>query len=167
MVQQLINLVGAVLLCELLIELFYEAAPLSPLRRLLGIEDKLGYPLACGDDEEGRGCAWYSRLTGCGYCLSVWMGVLCAVAFNLRLFDAPWLPAAAAVAINGLIVHRLSNVWHGAVRRIIDTEGKLRERLDMLEGMSLDATEPDTEPEEATDSGDENGDRQAPPDAGL
>ena len=132
--QQVFNLFGAVALCELLIELFYEARPLAPLRRLFRIEDEFGYPVACGDDETGAGCAWYSLLAGCGYCLSVWAGVFCAALFGLRLFAAPWMPAAFVWVLNGLIVHRLSNVWHAAVQRIVDAEGRLRRRLDMLGG---------------------------------
>jgi len=152
MVQQLVNLIGAVMLCELLIELFYEAAPLAPLRRLLRIEDEFGYPLACGDDEGGRGCAWYSLLAGCGYCLSVWVGAMCGVLFGLHLFVIPWLPSFVVFLVNGLIVHRLSNAWHAVVRRLIDTEGRLRDRLGMLDDMSAGQGEtaspqPDTESE--------------------
>ena len=131
---QVVNFLGAVALCELLLELFYEARPLAPLRRLFRIEDKFGYPIVCGDDEAGAGCAWYSLLAGCGYCLSVWVGVLCAALFGLRLFAAPWMPAVLVWVLNGLIVHRLSNVWHAVVHRLIDIEGRLRRRLSMLSG---------------------------------
>jgi hypothetical protein len=134
MFMQLVNFLGAVALCELLLELFYEARPLAPLRRLAGIEDKLGYPVACGDDETGAGCAWYSQLAGCGYCLSVWVGLLCAAVFGLQLFATPWMPAVLVWAVNGLIVHRLSNVWHAVVRRVIDADGRLRGKLDTLGG---------------------------------
>jgi len=75
-IQQLVNLLGSVILCEVIIELFKSAAPLAPLRRLLEIEDEHGLPLLCGDTQDGRGCAWYSALAGCGYCLSVWVGVV-------------------------------------------------------------------------------------------
>jgi hypothetical protein len=152
--QQVVNLLGAVALCELLLELFYEARPLAPLRRLFRIEDKLGYPITCGDDEAGAGCAWYSLLAGCGYCLSVWVGVFCAVIFGLRLFAAPWMPAAFVWVLNGLIVHRLSNVWHAVVHRLIDTEGRLRRRLSMFGGADAaqaasPAGAPDNEPADA------------------
>lgn len=144
--QQIFNLVGAVVACELLIELFHEATPLAPLRRLLRIEDEHGYQIVCGDDETGRGCAWYSLLAGCGYCMSVWVGVSCGFAFGLRLFETPWMPWAVACLLNGLVVHRLSNAWHAVVGRLIDTEGRLRRRLDMMGEMELP---PDAQGEEA------------------
>lgn len=134
MMQQLLNFIAAVLLCELLVELFQEATPLAPLRRLLGIEDEHGSPIICGD-EDGGGCAWYSKLAGCPYCLSVWVGVFCALLFGLRLFVVPWLPAVFDYLFCGLIVHRLSNAWHAVLRRLFDTEGRLRHEVEMLAAM--------------------------------
>jgi len=163
MVQQLVNLIGAVLLCELLIELFYEATPLAPLRRLLRIEDEFGYPLACGDDESGKGCGWYSLLAGCGYCLSVWVGVMCGMLFGLHLFAVPWLPPFVVFLVNGLIVHRLSNAWHAVVRRLIDTEGRLRDRLGMLDDMDAGQGEA-APPQPGAESGPEE--HEAPADGG-
>lgn len=131
-IQQLVNLIGAVVLCELLIELFKSAAPLAPLRRRLGIEDEHGLPLLCGDDPNGKGCAWYSMLAGCGYCISVWVGVACGFVFGLHLLGAAWMPSVLAYAVNGLIVHRLSNVWHAAIHRVVDAEGRLRRDMETL-----------------------------------
>lgn len=136
MMIQLINLLGAVVLCELLIELFKSATPLAPLRRRLGIEDEYGLPLSCGDAPDGRGCAWYSTLAGCGYCLSVWVGVSCGIVFGLCLFSPAWMPGVLAYALNGLIVHRLSNVWHAIIHRVVDTEGRLRRDMEILGNMS-------------------------------
>jgi hypothetical protein len=138
MIQQLINLLCAVVLCELLIELFKSAAPLAPLRRWLGIEDEHGLPLSCGDDLGGKGCAWYSMLAGCGYCISVWVGVACGIVFGLRLCAAAWMPGVLVYAINGLIVHRLSNVWHAVIHRVADAEGRLRRDMELMGNMAHD-----------------------------
>jgi len=132
MIQQLVNLLGSVILCEVIIELFKSASPLAPLRRLLEIEDEHGLPLLCGDTPDGRGCAWYSALSGCGYCLSVWIGVACGFVFGLHLFNPVWMPGVFIYALNGLIVHRLSNVWHAIIHRAADTEGRLRRNMEIL-----------------------------------
>ena len=132
MIQQLINLLGAIVLCELLIEIFKSATPLAPLRRRLGIEDEHGLPLLCGDDPGGKGCAWYSMLAGCGYCLSVWVGVACGIVFGLSLFSIAWMPNVFVYAANGLIVHRLSNMWHAIIHRVMDAEDRLRRDMEIL-----------------------------------
>ncbi len=139
MIQQLVNLFGAVVLCELLIELFKMATPFAAIRRWLGIEDEHGLPLSCGDDLGGKGCAWYSILAGCGYCLSVWVGVVCGLVFGLHLFNPAWMPGVFVYAANGLIVHRLSNVWHSVIHRVTDTEGRLRRDMEILGNMADDS----------------------------
>lgn len=136
-VQQIFNLVGAVVLCELVVQLLRKAGPLAPLRRLLKAEDDDGYPTAC-DDEDDTGCAWYSSLLSCGYCLSVWMGVLCAILLGVRVIEASWWPMILIYVINGLIVHRMSNMWHAVLDRIFDFEGRLRSQLPEFE-IDLDA----------------------------
>lgn len=136
MIQQLVNLLGSMVLCELLIELLKSAGPLAPLRRRLGIEDEHGLPLSCGDSPDGKGCAWYSSLAGCGYCLSVWVGAACGLVFGLCLFSPAWMPSVFVYALNGLIVHRLSNVWHAIIHRVEDTEGRLRMDMEILGNMS-------------------------------
>ncbi len=141
---QLVNLLGAVILCELLIELFKSATPLAMLRRRLGIEDEHGLPLSCGDTPDGKGCAWYSMLAGCGYCMSVWVGVASGLAFGLCLFSPAWMPGVLSYVLNGLIVHRLSNLWHAIIHRVTDTEGRLRRDMEILGGMP-DAP-PDSDP---------------------
>lgn len=145
MMIQLVNLLGSVVLCELLIELFKSAAPLAPLRSRLGIEDEHGLPLSCGDAPDGKGCAWYSMLAGCGYCLSVWVGVACGLLFGLRLLSPAWMPGVFAYALNGLIVHRLSNVWHAIIHRVADAGGRLRRDMEILGNMS-DAPPDDDHP---------------------
>lgn len=145
MIQQLLNFIAAVLLCELLVELFQAATPLAPIRRLLGIEDEHGSPVIC-DEESDKGCAWYSLLAGCPYCLSVWVGVFCAFLFGLRLFTVLWLPVVFDYLFCGLIVHRLSNVWHAVLSRLFDAEGRLRREMEMLAAM-----EPERAGEEQTD----------------
>ena len=122
MVEEFVRLFGAVLFCELTINLFFEAKPLAFLRRLAGIEDTAGLPIECGDDETGKGCAWYSRLLSCSYCLSVWVGVLAAFLFNATLFEVSWWPMPLTLVINGLIVHRLGHAWHTVLVRMYEQE---------------------------------------------
>lgn len=51
----------------------------------------------------------------CGYCQSVWVGIGMAFLFSIKPFNlGPWEPIAW-----GLLIHRLSNLWHEATNRWI------------------------------------------------
>ena len=58
---------------------------------------------------------WLHRLLDCGYCFSVWAGVLAALLFfrELSLFhvSVDWF-------LIGLVLHRLSNLFHNTMDRI-------------------------------------------------
>lgn len=55
-------------------------------------------------------------LFSCGYCLSVWAGV--GVAYALGLTAGLGLGMAEQLVL-GLAVHRLSNLWHEVLQRIL------------------------------------------------
>jgi len=68
----------------------------------------------------------------------VWVGIACGLVFGLSLFSPAWMPGVFVYALNGLIVHRLSNVWHAIIHRVMDAEGRLRRDMDILGTMSDD-----------------------------
>ncbi|MCC6310995.1 MAG: hypothetical protein IT345_08780 [Trueperaceae bacterium] len=55
-------------------------------------------------------------LLSCGYCLSVWAGV--GIAYALGLSAGLGLGAVEPLVL-GLAVHRLSNLWHEVLQRIL------------------------------------------------
>ena len=86
------KLVVAVLLTEALVELFTESRMFESLRNKLSFSDMTEY------------------FFNCGYCQSVWVGLLVAMFFNM---DIGFCSYYIDVIISGLIVHRLSNLYHG------------------------------------------------------
>ena len=58
---------------------------------------------------------WLHRLLDCGYCFSVWAGVLFAALFfrNIELVHTSidWL-------LVGLVLHRLANLFHNTMDRV-------------------------------------------------
>ena len=91
----LLKFLAAVVLTEAVAELFAEATIFERLR--VWIESK---------------SIFWGYLTRCGYCLSVWIGLLFSFLLGLRIGLLPldWLYAETAFL--GLIVHRASNLEH-------------------------------------------------------
>lgn len=88
----------AVILAEALTEILKEAVVLEPLRSPF------------------RRWGKFNEFLECGYCISVWVGWGVAFLFRLQAGIAVewwWLECLIA----GLVVHRVSNVWHEAVVR--------------------------------------------------
>jgi len=58
---------------------------------------------------------WFHNLLDCGYCFSVWAGMLIAILFfreiDLIHYSVDWF-------FIGLILHRLSNLFHNIIDRL-------------------------------------------------
>ena len=58
---------------------------------------------------------WLHRLLDCGYCFSVWVGMLVAILFfrdlDLIHFSVDWF-------FVGIVLHRLSNLFHNIIDRV-------------------------------------------------
>jgi hypothetical protein len=94
----LIKFIIAVILAEALTEILKEAVVLEPLRSPF------------------RRLKKFNEFLECGYCMSVWVGWGVAFLFRLRVGIAVewwWLECLVA----GLVVHRVSNIWHEAISR--------------------------------------------------
>ena len=65
--------------------------------------------------EKSRLAAFVSGLTNCGYCMSVW--VAASLAWALPEI-APYV--IIDILIKTFAVHRLSNLWHEIITRILD-----------------------------------------------
>ena len=104
-----LKVAAAVLVAEALTEIFVDSALFAPLRHKVG-----------GSKEEGLDGKFGLKgiFVRCGYCISVWSGVPLAFAFEIPLpFEIKWLPWWAGTACMGIVVHRLSNLWHEAISR--------------------------------------------------
>jgi hypothetical protein len=88
----------AVILAEALTEILKEAVVLEPLRSPF------------------RKWSKFDQFLSCGYCMSVWVGWGVAFLFRLEVgITVEWWWLECLVA--GLVVHRISNIWHEAVVR--------------------------------------------------
>ena len=97
------KLVIAVLLTEALVELFTESRFTESIRNKFSFNDATEY------------------FVNCGYCQSVWVGLFVSMMFNMNMgFCSYYID----ILISGLIIHRLSNLYHGfhclVERRICD-----------------------------------------------
>jgi len=93
--QNPIDLLILVVACEALVQLWFHAAPLQPVRGLL----KRLTPFLHSRAQE-------SHLLDCPYCLSVWMAAI--VVLSYAFLDAGIFMGIAGV----LTIHRLSNFVH-------------------------------------------------------
>ena len=89
----------AVVLTEAVVEILVSAELLAPLRE--GLRSR--FPRA-------------GVLFTCGYCLSVWLGI--AAAYALGCSAGLGLGRAEPLVL-GIAVHRISNLWHEFLQRIL------------------------------------------------
>lgn len=59
--------------------------------------------------------SWIHSLLCCGYCFSVWAGWLTAILFFKDMHFIHW---ALDWFFIGIVLHRLSNLWHNVMDRI-------------------------------------------------
>jgi hypothetical protein len=106
----LIKFLMAIVLTEAITELVVKSKIFEPLRAKL-------FDLA----ERSKVFKWLHELIDCGYCFSVWTGWL--VAFLLFFGSSFIIHKYVDWIILGLVLHRLSNVFHFIVDRLhgIDT----------------------------------------------
>lgn len=101
---EILKLLSAVIFTEAITEIVVKSEFFLPLR---GKVFKLG--------QENKFFDWLHRLLDCGYCFSVWAGVLAAVLFfrdlNLVHVSVDWL-------LIGLVLHRLANLFHNTMDRV-------------------------------------------------
>jgi len=55
----------------------------------------------------------------CGFCVSVWIGVLVSYLFWIVLPFESFIPVYAQPLLVGVVVHRLSNIFHGLVNCVV------------------------------------------------
>lgn len=124
----------AVILAEVLTEILKEAVVLEPLRSPFRRWSKL------------------HEFLECGYCISVWVGWGMGFLFRLNVglgLEWWWLECLIA----GLIVHRISNIWHEAISRWL---GKHPFQMVFFKRQIVD--EPEDNPKgEGKDSGEPEG----------
>ena len=95
----------AVVLTEAITEIITKSEIFRPLRAKL---------FSWGQDS--KIIMWLHDLIDCGYCFSVWMGVIIAIFF---FADVPIFLRI----IFGLVVHRFSNMFHNIMDRIHGLDG--------------------------------------------
>lgn len=66
------------------------------------------------DHKENKLFNFLHNLLDCGYCTSVWIGTLISIIF----IDYIVLNDYVSWIIFGLIIHRMSNIWHFVIDRI-------------------------------------------------
>ena len=89
----------AIVLTEALVEIVVDSVLLASFRRLVLVRFPFG-----------------GILFSCGYCMSVWVGV--GVAYTLSLSVGLGMGIYEPF-LAGLIVHRLSNLWHEILQRVL------------------------------------------------
>ena len=65
-------------------------------------------------NRENKLCGFLHDLLDCGYCTSVWIGVLSSIIF----IDYIIIDKSVSWLIFGLLTHRLSNLWHFVIDRV-------------------------------------------------
>jgi hypothetical protein len=91
----------AVIITEGLVEVLSKSEIFSPVRKWFFKR------------RENRVFNFIHSLLDCGYCLSVWVGTF----VGLLLVDLPIVHPALDWFIVGLLLHRLSNLWHNIIDR--------------------------------------------------
>lgn len=84
---------------EILVASVLTERPRAFVRKVFGEESLVGY------------------FVGCGYCVSVWLGI--GAAYALHLSGAVPSLGLAEPLVWGMAVHRASNLWHEAVARFL------------------------------------------------
>lgn len=91
----------AVIITESIVEVLSKSEIFSPVRKWFF------------DKRQVKICAFIHKLLDCGYCLSVWVGTF----VGLLLVDLPLVHPALDWFLVGLLLHRLSNLWHNIIDR--------------------------------------------------
>lgn len=100
----LIKFLLAIVLTETITELIVKSEIFKPLRAKI-------FDLG----QTNRFFSWLHDLLDCGYCFSVWAGWAVALVF---LRDTPVLNPLIDWFVWGLVLHRLSNLYHNLMDRI-------------------------------------------------
>lgn len=100
----LIKFLLAIVLTEALTEVITKSEIFEPLRRNIF---KRG--------QDNKFFNWVHRLLDCGYCFSVWSGAFTAFLL-LRDFDIVCFGLDQFIL--GVVLHRLSNLFHNVIDRI-------------------------------------------------
>ena len=103
-----IKLLMAVVITEAVTEIITKSELFRPFRALI-------YRLG----SKSKVFEWLHSLLDCGYCFSVWAG--CTIAF-LFFSDLSLVHKYVDWFIVGLLLHRLSNLFHNIMDRIHDIE---------------------------------------------
>lgn len=103
---EIIKFLLAVLLTEAITEIVVKSEFFSPLRAKIF---KLGQSSIFFD--------WFHRLLDCGYCFSVWVGMLTAILF---FNDLGLLHKYVDWFFVGIVLHRASNLLHNVMDRLSD-----------------------------------------------
>ena len=103
-----IKFVLAIILTEAITEIITKSELFNPLRALI-------FKLGKTSGFKGRLFDWLHSLLDCGYCFSVWAGVLIAFLF---LRDLHLIHCSVDWFFVGLVLHRLSNLFHNIMDRI-------------------------------------------------
>lgn len=102
----LFKLLLAIIFIEAISELITKSEFFSPLRAKI---------FTWG--QKNKFFNWLHRLLDCGYCFSVWAGILVAIlVFN----DTSFIHKSIDWFIIGIILHRLSNLFHNFMDRVHD-----------------------------------------------
>lgn len=99
-----IKLLLATILTEAIAEIVTKSEIFRPLRAKL-------FNIGLGN----KFFEWLHNLFDCAYCFSVWTGVLVAILFFKDLNILHW---SVDYIFIGLILHRLSNLFHNVMDRI-------------------------------------------------
>lgn len=92
----------AIVLTEALVEVLSKSEIFSPVREWF-----------FDRREKRKVFKFFHSLLDCGYCLSVWVGTV----VGLVLLDLSIIHPALDWFIVGLLLHRLSNLWHNIIDR--------------------------------------------------
>jgi hypothetical protein len=105
MIYLFLKIFAAVVLTEAITELVVKSELFEPLRsKIFDLSNKSKF------------FDWVHRLLDCGYCFSVWAGWL--IAFLLFFGNKIFLHGYLDWVIVGLVLHRLSNMFHFLLDRL-------------------------------------------------
>ena len=100
----ILELILAAILTEAITEVVVKSELFLPLREKIF---NLG--------KNSRFFSWLHKLLDCGYCFSVWSGTFVAILF---FRDLNLLPYNLDCFFIGVVLHRLSNLFHNSVDRL-------------------------------------------------
>lgn len=110
------------ILCELIVELVVKSELFEPITSYFV-------------NRRGKNTLfWYiGGFLSCGYCFSVYIGIILALIFRLGLPEVLWQADTSClywvgVFISGLVVHRGSTVWHNIIDKYTNKYYDLRFR---------------------------------------